>query len=174
MDEITNVSHEPEAASRVFHSIIRLMDGWTAPPVMRAYLSRAGVAIDPTDFQALLYIGNAGPVKLRDVAAGTNMTASNASKIVADLVAAGLVARRVPDHDRRVTLLEVTEEGREAVVRLNRAGREMTADRLAGFSAAEVDTLAQLLGRLASDVAAWASELTATGAADAPDARAAS
>lgn len=150
-----------EDLDRLFRSALRLTWSWMSPQVLRSYVERAGAGIEPGQYQTLVFIGGAGPVRLRDLAAGTAMTASNASKIVAELVDAGLVTRTVPRTDRRVTLLEVTPAGRRAVDRLEAVGRQMLAERLEGFSEAEVAVLGSLLGRLADATAGWSSTLPA-------------
>ena len=146
---------------RLFSATHRLTRAWTSPLVMRSYLERADVGIDPSHYSVLLQIGAAGPVRLGDVAGATDMTPSNASKIVAELVDAGLVERTVPRSDRRVTLLEATPAGRTAIDRLRQVGTEMLSERLVGFTAEEIATVAHLMERLAGAAAGWASRLSA-------------
>lgn len=64
----------------------------------------------------------------------------------------GLITRQRAPENRRVHVVELTEEGRQAFVRLREAATEFTARLGAGLSAEEVDTLSQLLGRLAANV----------------------
>lgn len=128
---------------------------------MRFYLDRANVEVDPAHYEVLRSIGIAGPLRLRDLAESTNMTPSNASKIVAELVDSGLVLRHVPASDRRVTLLEVTPDGAEAVERLDAAGHELMAERMIGLSDQEVTQLDRLLAHLTDDVVAWSAALRA-------------
>jgi len=158
---------DPETVGKLFNSLLRLLSTWTARPVMRVYMARAGADVDPAHFQVLRYLSAAGPLRLRDLAAGTNMTPSNASKIVSELVKGGLVSRQVPDHDRRVTMLEATSEGRAAVRQLDRVGREMLAENMAGWSEEDVATLTRLLSRLSQDVVAWTSAMNAKEGSDA-------
>lgn len=126
---------------------------------MRSYMERADVGVEPGQYQVLLATAGSGPLRLRDLAEATGMTPSNASKIVAELVDAGLVARRVPSSDRRVTLLDVTPAGRMAVAELEKVGHVMLSERLALFSEEEVATLGRLLERLARVTTGWASTL---------------
>lgn len=151
---------EDEAVGRLFSASMHITWSWLSPSVLRNYLARADVGVNPSQYQALVLIAAAGPVRLSEVAAGAGMTASNASKVVNDLVGAGLVTRTVPTTDRRVTLLAATEEGRRAVGDLERVGRQMLAERLDGFTADEVDVLGRLLERLASVTEGWTSSLS--------------
>ena len=154
------VAHDGAAVGDLFDALARLTFSWAARPVARLYLDRAGVPIEPTHHVVLRYIGVSGPLRLSDLAALANMTPSNASKVVADLVDAGLVSRRIPRDDRRVTLLELTGEGGGALGRLQETGSAMLAERLSSFSPEEVDDLRGLLGRLADEVEAWTSTLS--------------
>jgi DNA-binding MarR family transcriptional regulator len=149
----------------LYESTFRLVSSWTARPVTQMLSRRAGVGLGPIQHVALRQVARAGPLKLGQLAGLTGMTASNASKVVADLVDAGLVRREVPDDDRRVTLLEVTADGLDALDALGRAGGEMLGERLASFAPEEVDDLRRLLGRLADLVEAWGAQLVEVGEA---------
>ncbi|MCC9308372.1 MarR family transcriptional regulator [Kitasatospora sp. RB6PN24] len=63
----------------------------------------------------------------------------------------GLITRQRDPENRRVHVVELTEEGRQSFVRLRQAAMEFTSRLNAGFSTEEVDTLSQLLGRLAAN-----------------------
>ena len=141
--------------AELFEATMRLAASWTAPQVLRDYVARSGAGIQPGQYQTLRTVGASGPIRLGDLAAATAMTPGNASKIVAELVEAGLVTRTVPRTDRRVTLIELTEDGRTAVTRLDDIGRAMLNERLSEFSPAEVDSLAELLVRLADATTGW-------------------
>ncbi|MGW3954897.1 MarR family winged helix-turn-helix transcriptional regulator [Streptomyces sp. NPDC004752] len=66
----------------------------------------------------------------------------------------GLITRRRDPENRRVHVVEVTEEGRQVFTRLRQAAMEFTARLNAGLSAEETDALSQLLARLAANVGA--------------------
>lgn len=158
-----------EVLSDLFGATMRLAASWMTPAVLRSYLARADAGVAPSQYQTLRLVAALGPVRLRDLAEATSMTASNASKIVAELVGAGMVTRTVPASDRRVTLLEATPTGRRAVQHLDRVGQDMLRERLSDFTSAEVDTLARLLGRLADATAGWAHTLEDGAAGDRRD-----
>jgi DNA-binding MarR family transcriptional regulator len=148
-----------DPVARLFGATLHLTWSWMSPSVVRNYLQRANLGLGTSQYQALVVIAGSAPVRLRDVASGARMTASNASKIVTELVDAGLVTRRVPSTDRRVTLLEPTPAGREAVQNLEKVGRLMLAERLEGFEPSEVDLLGRLLERLAAATDGWTRSL---------------
>jgi len=60
----------------------------------------------------------------------------------------GLVRRERCREDRRVVFLRVAPAGRGQLPRLRAAGSRVLQDHLAGFQAAEVDTLRSYLGRM--------------------------
>jgi MarR family transcriptional regulator for hemolysin len=64
----------------------------------------------------------------------------------------GLITRRRDPENRRVHVVEVTEEGTQAFVRLRQVAMAFDARLRAGLTADEVDTLAKLLTRLAASV----------------------
>jgi DNA-binding MarR family transcriptional regulator len=148
-----------DPVARLFGATLHLTWSWMSPSVVRNYLQRANLGLGTSQYQALVVIAGSGPVRLREVASGARMTASNASKIVTELVDAGLVTRTVPSTDRRVTLLEPTPAGRAAVENLERVGRLMLAERLEGFEPSEVDLLGRLLERLAAATDGWTRSL---------------
>jgi len=145
----------PDAVGHLFEATMRLAASWTSPQVLRSYVERSESGVQPGQYQTLRTVGAAGPIRLGDLAAATAMTPSNASKIVAELVDAGLVTRTVPRSDRRVTLIELTATGQRAVRQLDRVGRDMLRERLSQFRPDEVDALAGLLGRLADATSGW-------------------
>ena len=149
----------PDPVARLFGATLHLTWSWMSPSVVRNYLQRADLGLGQSQYQALVVIAGSAPVRLRDVASGARMTPSNASKIVTELVDAGLVTRRVPSSDRRVTLLEPTAAGQAAVADLERVGRLMLAERLEGFEPAEIEVLGRLLERLATATDGWTRSL---------------
>lgn len=98
-----------------------------------------------TKTAALVTISAFGPMTLGEVAARERIAPPSVTKIVEDLVARGLVDRRVDPTDRRVALVSVTPEGRE-MLEANRTRRSaFLAERLAELDPAERDRLASVL-----------------------------
>ena len=64
----------------------------------------------------------------------------------------GLITRQRHPENRRVHVVELTEEGRQTFARLRQAAMEFTARLNAGLSAEETETLSRLLARLAANV----------------------
>lgn len=87
---------------------------------------------------------------LSDLAQHQAVRLPTISRSVSMLVDRGLVERRIPEHNRRQTLVGLTPEGRNALAAIKREAERHTASILADFSDAErrqVHAAAQLLSR---------------------------
>jgi DNA-binding MarR family transcriptional regulator len=95
------------------------------------------------------------PARIGDLAALGGVTQPGMSQLVSRLEGAGLVQRTRSDQDARVTLVEITAEGRSALERVNRERNRVLGVHLERLSDEEVrrirDGLSPL-GRLAEDV----------------------
>ena len=86
------------------------------------------------------------PMSMRELADALGIEAPNATVVVDDLEAQGLVRRRAHPTDRRAKVVEATRKGKE----LARRADEILATPppgLAGLSAEELETLRRLLTR---------------------------
>jgi DNA-binding MarR family transcriptional regulator len=72
---------------------------------------------------------------------------ARASRLVDEVVRAGLVARRVGRLDRRRREVELSERGRDVMARARDVRHRWLHEALAGWPEAEVGRLADLLGR---------------------------
>ncbi len=103
------------------------------------------------DRLALMVLGTltfCGPSRLSTVADKCGLDPSTVSRQVADLEKAGLLAREVDPDDRRAVLLMATERGQAMLGRLEQGRRKRIERTLTGWTADEIATLGQLLGRL--------------------------
>jgi len=104
-----------------------------------------------TDYQCLLALAHAENYEMRrvDLAEQLMLTPSGVTRLLDGLERDGWVTKGNCDSDARVTYAVLTDEGRE---RLEVAGRSHVAqvrELIEGeFSAEELDTLVELLGRL--------------------------
>lgn len=71
--------------------------------------------ITPSLMECLQYVYLHGPSPVREIACGLEISVSAASQLVDRLVKKDLVTRRENESDRRLTSVELTESGREAV-----------------------------------------------------------
>jgi len=104
-----------------------------------------------TDYQCLLRLAQSedGSMRRVDLAEQLMLTPSGVTRLLDGLERDGWVRKGTCESDLRVTYAVLTDEGRE---RLEAAGRSHVAqvrDLIEGqFSAEELDTLVELLGRL--------------------------
>lgn len=83
-----------------------------------------GAGLTPTGVSVLLKVDRTGPARLSEVAASEGINPTMLSRVVADLVDAGLLKRRSDPGDRRSAWLESTPAGHKLS---NRMRRERTA-----------------------------------------------
>jgi DNA-binding MarR family transcriptional regulator len=90
--------------------------------------------------------------RVQDVAAALGITVGAVSKLVDRLEAADLCVRRAHPDDRRSSLLDVTDAGREAAAAADAAVRDELARRLDSLSVRDLDRVATLLQRTRASV----------------------
>ena len=137
--------------TRALDAWVRLLRGHAATVrALNAQLLRDhGLTIN--DYEALLLLSHADGQRLRrtDLAASLQLTASGVTRLLEGLEAAGFVDRDQCSADGRVTYAVLTDAGRGKLERCAPAHvaaiEELFTER---FSREELNTLAELLGRL--------------------------
>jgi len=130
---------------------VRLLRGHGAARRSLSAALQAEHGLTVTEFEALLLLAKAPDGHLRrvDLAEGLALTASGVTRLLDGLEAAGLVAKATCERDARVTYAVLTDAGLE---RLRQASASHVGAVRALFegrySPAELETLAELLGRL--------------------------
>lgn len=89
-----------------------------------------------------------GRMTIGRIAEREHVQPPTASKIVAGLEAMGLVERSTDPNDRRASLISLTDQGREAIARMQAASLGFLAGRLAELDPADVDLLEAALPAL--------------------------
>ena len=117
----------------------RLLDG--ADPVTSVATLRALRAVEHHQ-----QIGDGASI--RDVADYTAVEHSTASRTVAALVAAGLLAKSAAADDQRRSVLLLTELGLQALNTVTERRRELVGEMIADWPTVDVDVLVGLLERL--------------------------
>src|SRR6266849_9922951 len=92
-------------------------------------------------FMTLGYIRDRGSVSQQELEVGLLLDANAVVLLLNELEATGLSVRRRDPHDRRRHLVEITESGRAAVERAEKARETMEEEILAELSAEERATL---------------------------------
>jgi DNA-binding MarR family transcriptional regulator len=135
-----------DLADRLHSAAIRLLRG------VRAVDAESGLSAPK--LSALSVLVFAGPQSLSSLARAEQVTAPTMSKLVADLQAEGLVAKRADRADRRGVRIEVTPKGRALMAEGRRRRLALLTKRLAGLSPGErakLSEAAALMLRLGVD-----------------------
>lgn len=90
-----------------------------AARVSRAFAERyRAFGISIPEWRVLAHLHHVGPVSVRDIELAAEMEKSKVSRAATRLEAAGFVAKRVHDGDRRLISLELTPQGRALLAQL--------------------------------------------------------
>ena len=122
-------SDSRDVAARLHKAAIRLLR------MVRAADDESGVSAPR--LSALSVLAFAGPQSLGSLAGAEQVTAATMSKLVSDLEAEGLVAKRANAEDKRGVRIEVTARGRALMERARAQRLALLQRRLATLSAAE-------------------------------------
>ena len=98
-------------------------------------------------------VGDAGPLRLSDLAERLCLDVSTVSRQVAALERAGWLVRSPDPVDRRACLLALSTEGRAVLLVRRRAAAELLAAALPAWSDDDLQALAAGLARLNTDLA---------------------
>nr|WP_145487721.1 MULTISPECIES: MarR family transcriptional regulator [Streptomyces] len=115
----------------------------------------AGLTLDRPAIGVLLSLRTAdGALRIGEIAERMQVVGPHITRQVQTLEKRGLVRRVADPHDRRASLVEPTETGREAADRYLTSILGWFADALTDWAPQDRDDLARLLTRLADDVTA--------------------
>jgi DNA-binding MarR family transcriptional regulator len=139
-----SVSLDVEVASRLRLAIVR-----TARRMRQEAMGAEGSALlSPTLTAALATIEAHGPLTPSELADRERISRPTATRIVARLVEAGLIARAADPADRRSGLLTSTPNGRALLKRLRGRKNAYLARRLRDLDPADLETLERAAGIL--------------------------
>lgn len=139
----------PDRASRILEELGELI----------RHLSRIsggpeeGPAMTSTQRLALFEIGQAGPLRLNDLAQRMGISAPTASRAVDALESHDLVERLTDPDDRRALRIDLTRGGRARLERRKQCTLEAFAPAVSALTVREQEQLAELLTRLARELA---------------------
>ncbi len=140
-------------------SLTRILAEWTAPDFLTAVAAREGVDLDPGAITMVTILAKDGPQRPSRLAANMVTGASNVSKILARLTAAGL-AQRVPDPtDARAQLAELTGPGQRVAEAFVRAGSALVDELLMGWTDVERTEFTRLLAKFGDSTIALSARL---------------
>ncbi len=128
--------NEAEIAARLRLSATRLA---------RRLRQESGAGLTPSQLSALAVIDNRGPLTLGCLAELERVAPPSITKLVAKLVADGLVVRMVDAHDRRIVRIATTEKGAELMAESRRRKTAWLASRIAQLDLDQQRRLADAL-----------------------------
>ena len=114
------------------------------PQIMRiltAEFRRSGHLMTPGNFQMMFLLYD-GPANLSELAEYQSVSLPTISRSVTRLEKIGWIRRLADPHDRRVTLLELTDDGRNRLEEMSRIAERTLGDLLESMTSSDCDTLA--------------------------------
>jgi DNA-binding MarR family transcriptional regulator len=116
----------------------------------RTRTTEAGAAagLTPTRISVLLSVVRNGPVRLSALAAAESLNPTMLSRVISDLVDAGLLARTSDDGDRRAAWVDATAAGRTLAERMRRERTDALNEALEGLSPTDRRLIEQALPAL--------------------------
>ena len=107
------------------------------------------LGLSRTQFSVLSHLQRAGEQTIGDVARAMEVNQPAVSKVLAALAAAGAVALRSADLDRRVRMVQITPDGKALLEDAQRAATPEVLLAFEGVDDRELDALATTLARIA-------------------------
>lgn len=124
-----NRSDDLDVADRLHSAAIRLLRS------VRVADDETGLSAPKLSVLSVLVFG--GPKSLKALAQTEQVTPATMSKLVSDLEAAELVAKRVDSRDRRAVLIEATKQGRALFQQGRKRRLELLRKRVSKLSLGE-------------------------------------
>jgi DNA-binding MarR family transcriptional regulator len=162
---------ETSALEELQASLQRLGRLLSSRQVSARITSTAGVDVSQQGVALLRALRRGGQQPVAALASSAAMDLGAVSRQVRLLEDAGAVRRSRSPEDGRVTLLDLTAEGRRMVDRIQAVSVRHLEEALAGWSDDEELTLARLMQRLVDDMVRTPVRPEAADAADTPEGR---
>jgi DNA-binding MarR family transcriptional regulator len=140
-------------AGQIHAAFTRLMRWAQRGDVRRLLMGSAAEELSMHDITLLRAISTHGPVRGSDLAAWQGVDKSTITPQVRRLEDRGLVTREGDPGDRRAALLTVTAHGRRRLREVDDSGVRLFEQALDGWSDDDRRVLAQLMTRLAGELA---------------------
>jgi DNA-binding MarR family transcriptional regulator len=115
---------------------------------LRTTAAGSAAGLTPTRISVLLTVVRDGPVRLSALVASESLNPTMLSRVIADLVDAGLVERTSDDGDRRAAWVQATDAGKRLTQRMRRERTDAVNAALEGLSPIERRLLDEALPAL--------------------------
>ncbi|SNY24873.1 MarR family winged helix-turn-helix transcriptional regulator [Paractinoplanes atraurantiacus] len=144
---------DDSTARQVHQAFTRLMRWAHRGDVRRSLAGSTADTLSMNDLTLLRAVTAHGPVRISDLASWQGVDKSTVTPQVRRLEDRHLVERHGDPADRRATLLTVTDHGRRHLDNMDDVGEDLFARALDGWSGDDRRTLAELMRRLADELA---------------------
>lgn len=141
---MTDLSDMPGHLVRRFHQI--------AVAVFHAEVGEAGFDLTPVQYAALARVRTHDGIDQATLAGLIAYDRTTIGGVVDRLVQKGFLTRQVSDKDRRARVLRLTEEGEDALRRIQPSVEAAQRVMLSGLSAEEAETFMRLLRKATAAV----------------------
>ncbi|HEU0168914.1 MAG TPA: MarR family transcriptional regulator [Chloroflexota bacterium] len=121
------------------------------PRVQEAFIQAAGLKLDRVSYWLLRQLGEETRMRVSELAHRQGTDVSTVCRQIAKIEQAGLVRREGDPSDLRAVLLMLTEQGREALGKLQATRLELFDRLLAGWPDGERHEFARLFARFTAD-----------------------
>ena len=115
---------------------------------LRTTPAGSAAGLTPTKISVLLTVVREGPARPSALAEAESLNPTMLSRVIADLVDAGLLARTSDDGDRRAAWVQATPEGRQLAQRMRRERTDAVNEALEGLAPADRRLLEKALPAL--------------------------
>ena len=115
---------------------------------LRTTAAGSAAGLTPTRISVLLSVVRGGPIRLSDLASSESLNPTMLSRVIADLVEAGLLARVSDDRDRRAAWVKATAAGRQLAERMRGERTDALNAALSGLGGQDRRLLQQALPAL--------------------------
>jgi DNA-binding MarR family transcriptional regulator len=115
---------------------------------LRATAAGAAAGLTPTKISVLLTVVREGPIRLSALAESESLNPTMLSRVIADLVDGGLIARTSDDGDRRAAWVQATPAGEQLARSMRRERTGAVNEALEGLAAGDRRLLEQALPAL--------------------------
>lgn len=130
------VSVAPETVARLRLAVLRLS---------RRLRQNAAAGVTPSQLAVLSTLDRHGPMGLGELAAHEGIQPPSASRMVDNLLEAGLVSREASPADRRAVVVKLTGRGRRRVEEIRRRRDAWLAERLARLTPGQLRQVEEIL-----------------------------
>ncbi len=127
----------------------------TLPRLHEHIASMGGIRLERAAYGVLVRLADNEPIRVTDLACALGVDLSTTSRQIAQLEAAGLVAREPDPDDGRASRVSLTDQGKQTLSAVRKAWRSVIREIVSDWPPEERSDLARLLAKLGDALAAY-------------------